>query len=84
MFTEAQLRSPLTGCQVTSRPRDRFSRYSKWLDTFRTALVHGVLYLVCSTVCTERIGSDSVSLYKVILKMEAVHSSKPSEQTKDK
>jgi hypothetical protein len=32
-------RSPLTGCQVTSRPRDRFSRYSKWLDTFRTALV---------------------------------------------
>jgi hypothetical protein len=33
------IRSPLTGCQVTSRPRDRFSRYSKWLDTFRTALV---------------------------------------------
>ena len=33
------VRSPLTGCQVTSRPRDRFSRYSKWLDTFRTALV---------------------------------------------
>ena len=32
--------SPLTGCQVTSRPRDRFSRYSKWLDTFRTALVY--------------------------------------------
>ena len=31
--------SPLTGCQVTSRPSDRFSRYSKWLDTFRTALV---------------------------------------------
>ena len=35
------VRSPLTGCQVTSRPRDRFSRYSKWLDTFRTALVSG-------------------------------------------
>jgi hypothetical protein len=34
------VRSPLTGCRVTSRPRDRFSRYSKWLDTFRTALVH--------------------------------------------
>ena len=32
------VRSPLTGCQVTSRPLDRFSRYSKWLDTFRTAL----------------------------------------------
>ena len=33
------VRSPLTGCQVTSRPRDRFSRYSKWLDNFRTALI---------------------------------------------
>ena len=33
------VRSPLTGCQVTRRPRDRFSRCSKWLDTFRTALV---------------------------------------------
>ena len=33
------VRSPLTGCQVSSRPRDRFSRYSKWLNTFRTALV---------------------------------------------
>jgi hypothetical protein len=32
-------RSPLTGCQVTSRPRYRFSGYSKWLDAFRTALV---------------------------------------------
>ena len=37
------VRSPLTGCQVTSRPRFRFSRYSKWLDTFRTALV----FLTC-------------------------------------
>ena len=26
-------------CQVTSRPRDHFSRYSKWLDTFRTGLI---------------------------------------------
>ena len=34
------VRSPQTGCQVTSRLRDRFSRYSKWLDTFRAALVH--------------------------------------------
>ena len=33
------VRSPLTGCQVTSRSRDRFSRYSKWLNTSRTALV---------------------------------------------
>jgi len=31
--------SPLTGCQVTSRPRDWFLRYSKWMDTFRTALI---------------------------------------------
>jgi len=34
------IRSPLTGCQVTSRPCDQFSRYSKWLDTFQTALIH--------------------------------------------
>ena len=34
------VRSPLTGCQVTSRPYDRFTRYSKWLDTFQTELVH--------------------------------------------
>ena len=33
------VRSPLTGCQVKSRPRDRFSRYWKWLNTFRTTLV---------------------------------------------
>jgi len=31
--------SPLTDCQVTSRSSDRFSRYSKWLDNFRTGLV---------------------------------------------
>jgi hypothetical protein len=29
------VRSPLTDYQVTSRPGDRFSRYSKWLSTFR-------------------------------------------------
>jgi hypothetical protein len=29
-------RSPLTGCKVTSRPRVRFSRYSKYTDTFLT------------------------------------------------
>jgi len=38
--------SPLTGCQGISRPRDRFSRYSKWLNNFRTALV-GPLLSVC-------------------------------------
>jgi hypothetical protein len=34
------VRSPLTRCEVTSRPRDLFSRYSKWLDTFRTDHTH--------------------------------------------
>jgi hypothetical protein len=33
------VRSPLTGCQVTSRPHNQFLRYSKWTDTFWTALV---------------------------------------------
>jgi len=33
------VRSPLTFCQVTSRPHNRFSRYSKWPDTFQTALM---------------------------------------------
>jgi len=31
--------SPLTECQVTSRPRDRVLRFSKWLNTFRTGLI---------------------------------------------
>ena len=30
------VRSSLTGCQVTLRPHYRFSRYSKWIVTFRT------------------------------------------------
>ena len=34
------VRCPLTGCQVTWRPRYRLSIYSKWLDTFRTALLY--------------------------------------------
>jgi len=38
--TGRTVRSPLTGCQVTPWPYDRFSRYSKWLATFRTALIH--------------------------------------------
>ena len=33
------IRSHLTGCKVTSRPLDRFSRYSKWLATFLTGLI---------------------------------------------
>jgi hypothetical protein len=31
--------SPLTGCQFISRSHERFSRYSKWLDTLWTGLV---------------------------------------------
>jgi hypothetical protein len=41
---ESALRSPPTGCQVTSRQPDRFSRYSKWPDTFRTALICNASY----------------------------------------
>ena len=33
------VRSPLTCCQVISRPRDRVSRYSKWLNTLPTSLL---------------------------------------------
>jgi hypothetical protein len=36
------VRSLLTDCQVTSRPRYRFPRYTKWLYTFRTALVSAI------------------------------------------
>jgi hypothetical protein len=39
------VRSLLTGCQVTSRPRHGFSRYWKWLDIFRTALVSEIWYI---------------------------------------
>ena len=46
--------SSLTGCPVKSRPRDRFSRYPKWPDTFRTGLVmfyfqplHNIQFLRC-------------------------------------
>jgi len=35
-----KIRSPLTGCQVTSRPRNHFLRYSKWLGTYRRGLLH--------------------------------------------
>ena len=33
------VRFPLTGCQVTSWPRDRFWGCSDWLDSFRPSLV---------------------------------------------
>jgi len=38
------LRSPLTGCQVISRPRDWFSRHSKWTDTLQTDLVQVISF----------------------------------------
>ena len=44
LFTNVQISSD--GCQVTSRSRDWFSRYSKWLDIFRTAPITG--YLPCN------------------------------------
>ena len=50
------VRCPLTGCQVTSRPRDRFLRYSKWLDTFWMGLVHHNLHsdaVRCSLATTK-------------------------------
>jgi len=45
-------RAHLTGYQVTrtSRPCDRFSRYSKWLDIFRTGLVLSLLCVCKRTV----------------------------------
>jgi len=36
----------VTGCQVTSRLHDQFLRYSKWLDTFWTALVQVSSYCI--------------------------------------
>ena len=34
------VKSPLTGCQLTSRPHTWFTRYLEWTDTLRTALVY--------------------------------------------
>ena len=48
--------SPLTGCQVTSRPRNRFSRYSKWLDTFWTA--PRIWVVRCQTVNKEPMNKE--------------------------
>jgi hypothetical protein len=36
------VKSPPTGCQVTSRLRERFLSYSKWTDTFWTAHVYNI------------------------------------------
>jgi hypothetical protein len=52
------VRSPLIDCQVSSSPRDQFSRYSKWLDTFWTALVHPFQHLPT----TQAKSSSSASL----------------------
>ena len=41
------VRSSLTGCEVTSRPLDQFSRYSKRMDTFRTAYLCNVSSKKC-------------------------------------
>ena len=49
------------GCQVTSRPRDQFSRYSKWLDTFRTALV------ITPAPTSKRFHQSSYFLYLLVL-----------------
>jgi len=47
------VRSALTGCQVTSRSHDRFSRYSKWLDTFWTDLIFSSVALCFKFQCLE-------------------------------
>jgi len=47
------VRSPLTGCPVTSRPHDWFLRYSKWLDTFQTALIFTTLHGLTSQTTTD-------------------------------
>ena len=44
------IQSTLTGCQVTSRPCDWFLRYSKWPDTFQTAIVRIYCISTCSSL----------------------------------
>jgi len=39
------VRSHLTGCQVTSRPGDQFSRYSKLMDTLGTAFLYDIYFI---------------------------------------
>ena len=48
------VRSPLTGCQVISKQRNRFSRYSQWLYTLRTALYMYFAFLAYMTVRRRR------------------------------
>ena len=61
------VRSPLTGYQVTSRPRDRFSRYSKWLDTFQTALIYYTQLLYVSDIYTGHLQGNTslVDVYNI-------------------
>jgi hypothetical protein len=49
------VRSPLTGSQVTSRPPDWSLRYSKWLDTFWTALIR------CAWI-KDRVGDEPMGI----------------------
>ena len=55
------VRCPLTGCQVTSRSRDRFSGYSKWLDTFRTDLAFNTLAYQSKTKTMSRAFAEETS-----------------------
>jgi hypothetical protein len=60
-FYGCRVRSPLTSCHILSRPHNRFLRYSKWLDTFWTALVNSHIHLTysktikCDTLCHIRL-----------------------------
>ena len=64
--------SPMTGCHVTSRPRDRFSRYSKWLDTFQAALVLVFVSSVWIMLVCVFYGLDQLCFSWFHLKKEAV------------
>ena len=47
------VRSPLNGCQVTLKPRDRFSRYTKCLD-------NGVVFVRCG------VGMGKTAMFLII------------------
>ena len=57
------VRSPLTGCQVTSRPRDGFSRYSKRTDPLRTVLVFIVL--------CDKNNNKNINLFRALKHLQA-------------
>jgi len=42
-----EVRSPVIVCQITSRPRYQFLRYSERLDNFRTDFVNGFNLICC-------------------------------------